>query len=81
MTWLTLPPDVRALAEAELTSKQLEVWRYECDGWGTMRIARHLSLTRSAVRDRLHNAHTRLEHHGVGQDASGKWFVEEEVAA
>lgn len=76
-----LSEPVRQIAERELTEKQLQVFRYECAGWGTMRIARHLSLTRGAVRDRLHNAHTKLEHAGVVQDASGRWFVNEEVAA
>jgi DNA-binding CsgD family transcriptional regulator len=81
VSWDTLEPAVRAIAERELTAKQLEVFRRECDNWGTMRIARYFSLTRSSVKDRLHNAHTKLEHHGVQQDASGKWCVSEEVAA
>lgn len=70
-----LPPDVRAVAERVLTEAQLEAVELECR-MGTMPIARLLSISRSAVRDRLHNAHTKLERNGAMQDASGRWYLE-----
>lgn len=65
------------MAERELTRKQLEVFELECAEMGTMTIARRLMLTRSAVRDRLHSAHTKLERAGVRQDANGRYYIEE----
>lgn len=81
MAYAHISEDVREVAERLLTIAQLEVFRLECDGVGTMAIARRLGLTRSAVRDRIHNAHTKLERGGAVQDASGKWSMEKEVAA
>lgn len=76
-----ISPELRSVAERVLTPAQLEVFLLEQAGYGLMPIARRLVLTRSAVRDRIHNAHTKLEKHGCRQDANGKWYVDEEVAA
>jgi len=74
---MTLPGEVREIAERELSQKQLEAFQLECDGHGTMAIARRLLLTRSAVRDRLHSAHTKLLKAGLCVDANGNWYQEE----
>jgi DNA-binding NarL/FixJ family response regulator len=77
MSYSTLPHDVRTIAERVLSQKQLEAFHLEVDGLGTMAIARRLLLTRSAVKDRLHNAHTALIKAGVRQNGNGDWYVEE----
>jgi predicted DNA-binding protein YlxM (UPF0122 family) len=81
MTFQTLPPAVREIAERILTEKQREAFELELAGWGMMRIARRLGVTKGAVVDRLHNAHTKLQNAGVKMDEFGRWSVEEEVAA
>ncbi len=81
MSWSSLPVNVRDVAERELTSKQLEAWRLHLAGWGMMRIARQLNVTKGAVADRLHNAETKLLNEGVRMDEFGKWTIVEEVAA
>lgn len=77
MSYDDLPAEVREVAEEILSRSQLEAFRLECDGHGTMTIARRLMLTRSAVRDRLHNAHTRLLKVGLRLDENGNWRREE----
>ena len=72
-----IAPEIRDLAERELTPKQLEAFELECAGHGTMAIARRLMVTRSAVKDRLHNAHTALLKAGLRTDGNGNWRMEE----
>lgn len=76
-----LPSNVRVIAERVLTAKQLEAFELEQRGHGMMTIARHLSITKGAAVSRIEGAHLKLRKAGVRQDASGRWFVEEEVAA
>ena len=63
MSWKTLDPKTQDLAQALLTAKQLEVFRYWLDGHSNGTIARALSLDESAVRRRLRRALTRMEPH------------------
>lgn len=75
---MSVPVEIRKTAESVLTTKQLEAFELECAGHGTMAIARKLWLTRAAVRDRLHNAHTALLRAGLRQDpTTGEWRREE----
>jgi DNA-binding NarL/FixJ family response regulator len=76
VSYVELNPIVREIAERVLTPPQLEAFQLECDGRGTMAIARRLLVTRSAVRDRLHNAHTRLLKEGLRMDDKGEWYRE-----
>lgn len=72
-----IPDHIRTMAQEVLTEKQFEAFELEQAGWGIMRIARHLTLTKTAVADRIHNAHTKLEKTGVRMDEFGKWYIEE----
>lgn len=81
LTWASLPPGVRQVAERELTSKQLEAWKLHLAGWGMIKIARHLGVTKGAISDRLHNAETKLLNERVRMDEFGQWTISEEVAA
>ena len=63
MSWATLDPAKRAIAERELTPKQLEVFRYWIDGHSNAKIARALDLDESAVRRRLARALRRMRPH------------------
>lgn len=75
---MSLPPEIRETAERVLTPKQLEAFELECAGHGTMGIARRLLVTRTAARERLHNAHTALLKAGLRQDPmTGQWRREE----
>lgn len=77
MTWHTLPPEIQAIAQRELTDAQLAAWQLELAGHGHRRIALQLDLSRAAVRDRLDNAYRTLRRHGIRQDASGNWYLKE----
>jgi DNA-directed RNA polymerase specialized sigma24 family protein len=81
VTWSALPSDVQSIAESVLTEKQREAWELELVGFGMMRIARRLSLSKGAVVARIDGAHRKLRRAGVRQDEFGRWYVDEEVAA
>ncbi len=78
---MTLPPDIRRIAEDVLTAKQFEAFELECAGWGLVRIGRQLDISKQAVGGRIDLAHRRLRNAGVRQDASGVWYLEREEAA
>lgn len=84
MSWASLPPEVREVAERVLTPKQREAFELELAGWGLQRSADYLNIRRVAVRDRLTGAHKRLLDAGLRMDPFGRWYIEhttEEVAA
>jgi DNA-directed RNA polymerase specialized sigma24 family protein len=72
----SLPVGVREVVERTLTEKQREAFELELAGWGVMRIARRLGVTKGAIVDRLHNAHTKLSKEGVRMDEFGRWYLE-----
>jgi DNA-directed RNA polymerase specialized sigma24 family protein len=76
-----IPPAVLVIAERVLTEKQLEAFRLEQAGFGMMRVARHLGISKGAAHERVYNAHKKLRKEGLRMDGSGKWLVDEEVAA
>jgi predicted DNA-binding protein (UPF0251 family) len=51
---------VQDVARAVLTTKQYDAWRLEAAGISQRHIALVLGIGRSAVRDRLYEAHTRI---------------------
>lgn len=63
MSWQTLDPAIRELAEAVLTPKQLEAYRLWEDGLGYSRIADLLGISTSSARDRIHRSLRTIEHH------------------
>ena len=77
MAWSEIPREVRDLAESVLTEKQMQAFELEQSGLGMMSIARRLGVTKTAAVSRLDAAHLKLSRHGVRQDASGRWYVEE----
>lgn len=65
MSFATLPPDVREIAERTLTRKQLDVFKLHLAGCSYRRIATMLEIGVSTVRSHLDAAHHRLEREGV----------------
>jgi DNA-directed RNA polymerase specialized sigma24 family protein len=61
MSWSTLPPPFRTIAERELTARQLEALVLWEDGLGYTRIAAKLGISVSAARDRIHRALRNIE--------------------
>lgn len=76
MSYATLPPEVRQAAERVLTPAQLEAFEYHVAGWGMMRIARRLGITKGSVQARLENAELKLRKEGVKMDEFGRWHLE-----
>lgn len=76
MSWNTLHPTIQTTAQNVLTPKQLEAWKLELAGYGTRRIAEHLSISRASTIDRLDSAYRRLHAAGIRQDASGHYHQE-----
>lgn len=74
---MTLPRDVREIAQDELTEKQFEAFELECAGWGLMRIGRYLDISKQSVAARIDGAHRRLGRAGLRQDVNGNWYLEE----
>lgn len=60
MSWNTLDPTIRQLAERELTRKQLDVLKLHLAGCGTRRIATMLSISEPTAREHLRLAKLRL---------------------
>lgn len=56
MSWNTIRSDLRELAEATLTTKQLEVLRLVIDGWSFRAIGRHMHITEGTVRGHYERA-------------------------
>lgn len=77
MTWLSLDPAIRALAEQHLTDQQLAAWKLELDDLGTRTISLRLDTARSTIRDRLSAAHRTLRRHGVMQTEAGVYYLKE----
>lgn len=74
---MTLPTDIRTIAQDVLTAKQFEAFELECAGWGLMRIGRYLDISKQSVAARIDGAHRKLGRAGVRQDVNGDWYVEE----
>lgn len=61
MTWQSLPPELRELAERVCTAKELEALRAREAGAGYRRIALMLDISVSSARDRVQRALAKLE--------------------
>lgn len=62
MTWpADTPPELRAIAERVLTTKQLDVVKLLAAGYSLRRIALLLGVSRSAVRERAEGAQRRMQ--------------------
>jgi DNA-binding CsgD family transcriptional regulator len=61
MTFATLPPDVREIAEGILTRKQLDVFKLWCAGAGVKRIAIMLDVSPSTARTHLARAQQKID--------------------
>lgn len=75
MSWHELPLDLRRLAEAILTERQLEVIHDQADGLSVRYTARRLHISVSTVQGHRKAAHTRLIaalQHQVEPDSEGE---------
>lgn len=63
MSYATLDPHIREIAEKHLSEKQLSAYRLWEDGLGYGRIAVLLKISPSSVRDRIHRSLRIIEHH------------------
>lgn len=63
MSWNTLPPIIRQIAEQALTPKQLVAYKLNANGMKERDIAIHLRISRRAVRDRLNEADVKILSH------------------
>jgi DNA-binding CsgD family transcriptional regulator len=63
MSWHTLPPTIRTIAEQELTDRQLTVLKLSLGGMSTHSIALALGITEPTARKHLERAHTKLAPH------------------
>lgn len=77
MSWHTLPPAIQAIATQHLTQRQLAAWQLDLAGHGTRRIAIILDISRSTAAEHLTAAYRNLRTHGVRQDASGHYHLED----
>lgn len=75
MSYAQLPAPIRAIAENQLTPKQLDAFTAEQNGDSIRRIANDFDISRMAVLDRLKGAYKVLRAHGVTQDANGQWAL------
>lgn len=60
MSWNSVPPDIREIASASLTRKQLDVLKLHVGGCGTRRIAMMLGIAEPTAREHLRVAKLRL---------------------
>lgn len=60
MSWSTLPPEIRELAQELLTAKELDALKLWDAGMGYRRIAVALDISPSTARDRVQNAIRKL---------------------
>ena len=72
-----MPSEVQKIAKSVLTAKQYEVFDLETRGWGLLRMARFLEISKSAVVVRLDAAHLKLRKAGIEQDGSGNYSLGE----
>lgn len=56
MSWSTLPPEVRAIAEEVCTPKELEALKLWDGGAGYRRVGLMLGVDKSTARDRVQRA-------------------------
>ena len=63
MTWNTLDPRIKTIAEETLTTKQLVAYKLHTNGMTERQIAIHLRISRRAVRDRLSEADVKILAH------------------
>jgi DNA-binding CsgD family transcriptional regulator len=63
MSWHTLDPAVRQIAEQVLTAKQLLAYRLHANGMTEREIAIHCQVSRRAIRDRLAEADVKINAH------------------
>ena len=61
MSWSSLPPDTRAIAEEILTRKQLDVFKLWTNGYGAVRISLILGVSEATVRGHLRRAFQKLK--------------------
>lgn len=63
MSWNSLPPEARAIAERELSPRQLDVFKLWMAGCGYKRIGVMLDISPSTARDHLARALQKLRPH------------------
>lgn len=63
MTWNTLDPAIRQIAETVLTARQLTAYRMSINGASERTIAIHCKVSRRAIRDRLAEADIKIHAH------------------
>jgi DNA-binding CsgD family transcriptional regulator len=60
VSWSTLSPEMRELAERVCTPKELEALKLKASGYGRRRIAIVIGISETAVRDRLRSGERKL---------------------
>jgi DNA-binding CsgD family transcriptional regulator len=61
VSYATIPPEMRQVAERILTRKQLDVFKLSCAGAGSARIAIMLDIAESTARSHLRRAHQKIK--------------------
>ena len=69
MSWNTLDPTIRAIAERELTPRQLAVLKLWLAGHSTRRIGRALDIAEATARGHLDRALQKMRPHLRKDDA------------
>ena len=64
MSWTTMPPELRELAERVCTPRELDVLRLRAEGHGRYRIAAILGINGSRVEQLRSSAFNRLRKEG-----------------
>lgn len=60
MSWSTLPPDLRELAERVCTGKEVDALKLKAAGYGRRRIAVILGIGETSVRDRIRGGERKI---------------------
>lgn len=63
MTWATLDPRIRTIAETVLSDRRLTIYKLHANGMSERHIALHARISRRAVRDHLAEADIKILAH------------------
>jgi DNA-binding CsgD family transcriptional regulator len=69
VSYSSLPPNTRAIAEEILTRKQLDVFKLWANGYGAVRISLILGVSEATVRGHLRRSLQKLKPYYVGEAA------------
>lgn len=77
MSFRELAPEIRQVAEAVLSAKQMDIFVLWLSGCSPRRIGTMMDppVTRSTIRSHLEDVHTRLLANGVSCDRDGRYYL------